>query len=213
MSGFKLTTLVLAASLVTNLPAALAGHGGGGGGGHAGHHGGHGHYGYGHYGHYGYGPGIYLGVGFYPGYGYYGDYPLAIAVPPPVAVVPAPVLVSPPAASQAPPLPLQELDQRELPAPDPGLKQLNDPSPSARVEAVMRLGRSRVQSAVPSLIQLLSRDSSAQVREAAARALGLIGSPQALSALQTAGLADDDPEVRHSAQFAIEVVRNNLRGR
>jgi HEAT repeat protein len=48
------------------------------------------------------------------------------------------------------------------------------------------------------------------VREAAARALGLIGAPTALSALQYAAQADDDRDVRHSASFAADVIRSNL---
>ena len=48
------------------------------------------------------------------------------------------------------------------------------------------------------------------VREAAARALGLIGDTATLPALQRAAQADDDHDVRHSAQFAAEVIRSNL---
>jgi hypothetical protein len=55
------------------------------------------------------------------------------------------------------------------------------------------------------------RDRSSQVRETAARALGLIGSARALTALQNAALADNDREVRHSAQYAAEVIRASLR--
>ena len=40
-----------------------------------------------------------------------------------------------------------------------------------------------------------------------ARALGLIGSSKALPALQRAAQADSDRDVRHSAQFAAEVVQ------
>jgi hypothetical protein len=41
---------------------------------------------------------------------------------------------------------------------------------------------------------------------------GLIAAPQALPALQTAAQADEDREVRHSAQFAAEVIRSGPRG-
>ena len=43
------------------------------------------------------------------------------------------------------------------------------------------------------------------------RALGLIGSPRALNPLIRAAQEDNDRDVRHSAQFAIEVIRTNLR--
>ena len=76
----------------------------------------------------------------------------------------------------------------------------------------MQLGRGRVNAAVPVLIKLL-REDSPQVRDAAARALGLIGSADSLDALQTAALADDSKEVRQSAQFAAEVIRSRFRSR
>jgi HEAT repeat protein len=46
------------------------------------------------------------------------------------------------------------------------------------------------------------------VREAAARALGLIGSSAALPALQQAASTDSDHDVRHSARFAIDVIQS-----
>jgi hypothetical protein len=39
----------------------------------------------------------------------------------------------------------------------------------------------------------------------------LIGSPSALKALQNAAQGDDDRDVRHSAQFAAESIRANMR--
>lgn len=51
-------------------------------------------------------------------------------------------------------------------------------------------------------------ESSAAVREGAARALGLIGSPQALPDLQRATQADSDPSVRHTAQFSIDIIQS-----
>jgi HEAT repeat protein len=49
------------------------------------------------------------------------------------------------------------------------------------------------------------------VREAAARALGLIGSARALPALQHAAQADNDRDVRNSARFAVDVIQTNGR--
>ena len=56
---------------------------------------------------------------------------------------------------------------------------------------------------------MLAADRSAAVREAAARGLGLIGSSDALPALQRAAQADDNRDVRHSAQFAAEGIRSS----
>jgi HEAT repeat protein len=91
---------------------------------------------------------------------------------------------------------------------DHHLQQLADPDERVRAETVMQLGRLRASSAVDPLAATLAGDRSPSVREAAARALALIGSPKALPALQQAALADGDRDVRHSAQFAIEVVQS-----
>jgi HEAT repeat protein len=40
--------------------------------------------------------------------------------------------------------------------------------------------------------------------------LGLIASPRSLPALIQAAQADNDRDVRHSAQFAVEIIRANL---
>jgi hypothetical protein len=93
------------------------------------------------------------------------------------------------------------------------VQQLNDPQENVRINAVMQLGRNRVVSAVSPLSQLLANDRSVAVRESAARALGLIAAPESLNALQRAAQADDDREVRHSAQFAAEIIRGNLQQR
>ena len=42
--------------------------------------------------------------------------------------------------------------------------------------------------------------------------LTMIGSQRSLNALIYAAQADNDRDVRHSAQFAVEVIRTNLRG-
>ncbi|HEX5270930.1 MAG TPA: HEAT repeat domain-containing protein, partial [Gemmataceae bacterium] len=63
--------------------------------------------------------------------------------------------------------------------------------------------------AVDALTTTLAGDGSAEVREAAARALGLIGSPRALAALQRAAQGDADRDVRNSARFAADVIQTN----
>jgi HEAT repeat protein len=69
----------------------------------------------------------------------------------------------------------------------------------------------KATSAVDALADMLAKDTSPIARDGAARALGLIASPASLKALIFAAQADEDPEVRRSAQFAVEVIRSNLR--
>jgi HEAT repeat protein len=90
------------------------------------------------------------------------------------------------------------------------LRQLSSADEQARAGAMVQLGRMKAQQAAEPIGQALAGDRSPVAREAAARALGLIGSPASLPALQRAAQADDDREVRHSAQFAAEVIRANL---
>jgi HEAT repeat protein len=103
------------------------------------------------------------------------------------------------AASAAP-----ELNQLDV---DNSLRLLADRNEKVREDAVLSLGRARVARAIDPLAATLAGDSSAAVREAAARALGLIGSPSALPALRHAAQVDADRDVRRSAQFAIDVVQ------
>src|SRR4051794_16566808 len=114
-------------------------------------------------------------------------------------VAPAPPVIPEPALDDLPPgtLPVPQsspkLPPRVLPPPQPGeeepgdreqlLKQLHDSTEGVRMNAAMQLGRGRVRAAVSALIKLLREDSSPQVRDAAARALGLIGTATALDAL------------------------------
>jgi hypothetical protein len=136
--------------------------------------------------------------------------------PPPTLPAPTPISAAP-ALQVNQPAPLAPVVARSA-APDerPGdvdrlFQLLNDPGEGARISAAMQLGRGKVQQAIGPLTQMLNNDASPRVRDAAARALGLIASPSSLNALQTAAQADDDKEVRHSAQFAAEVIRSNLR--
>ncbi len=91
------------------------------------------------------------------------------------------------------------------------LQQLRSADEQARADAAVRLGRLRAEQAIGPIVKALNSDSSPKVREAAARGLGLIGSSRSLSALQYAAQADDDREVRHSASFAAETIRGNLK--
>jgi HEAT repeat protein len=122
-------------------------------------------------------------------------------------VDPIPVVKAVPAAPQLVPV------VSEVPAKvDNLLSQLSNPNEAVRRDAALDLGRMKAQRAVDPLMNMLSKDSSSVVRDAAARALGLIAAPRSLQALIYAAQADNDREVRHSAQFAVEVIRTNLRG-
>jgi hypothetical protein len=156
--------------------------------------------------------------------------------PAPVYVQPAPVYVQPvpapapapapapqpPTSSQTPAPPAQAVTPAVTPpvaraqAPDDrqteinhNLEHLRNPDEQARVDAVTRLGRLKAQRALDPLAATLAGDSSAKVREAAAKALGVMGSPKALPALQRAAKNDADRDVRHTAEFAIELVEAN----
>ncbi|MBY0525760.1 MAG: HEAT repeat domain-containing protein [Gemmataceae bacterium] len=74
------------------------------------------------------------------------------------------------------------------------------------------MGRLRASRAVDPLVALVAEDTSPDVRAAAAQALALIGSgskraTSALPALRGAAEKDLDPKVRHTAQFAAEIIQ------
>jgi hypothetical protein len=167
--------------------------------------------------------GIGIGLPLYfpwgPCCGYYPYRPVYVAPAPvyvaaPVYVQTATVVQPLPAApthyqTSAPPPAVaqtgaQDLSVREA---DRHLQLLRDPNEQTRADSAIQLGRLRETRAVDPLAATLAGDRSPLVREAAARALALIGSRGALTALQQAALADNDRDVRHSAQFAIEVIQ------
>lgn len=160
---------------------------------------------------------------YYRSYPYYYPPPAVYVQPAPIVYQPAPVVVqSPPVVQPAPvyaapqpqpqPQPtIYQTSQASGPAIDGLLGNLRHNDENVRRDSVMELGRSKAPQAVQPLTATLAGDQSPVVREAAARALALIGSPQALTALQYAAQADTDRDVRHSAQFAVEVIRANSR--
>jgi HEAT repeats len=174
-------------------------------------------------------PGYYGYYRPWGGYYYYPSYPVYVAPPPvyvapPVVVQPAPVYqpVYPVPATAAPVTPAPRVAGPAAPAIAPVAAQttsassgeaqrllqlLADPDDRVRADSVLQLGRMRAAQAVDPLAATLAGDRSPTVREAAARALGLIGSPRALAALQRAAQADPDRDVRHSSQFAIDVIQ------
>jgi HEAT repeat protein len=91
------------------------------------------------------------------------------------------------------------------------LQRLRSGDENARRDAAMELGRAKASQAIDALTTMLASDQSPAVRDAAARALGLIASPRSLTPLIHAAQADNDRDVRHSAQFAVEIIRTNLK--
>ena len=163
----------------------------------------------------------------YPDYYVYRPYPVYVA-PAPVIVQPAPVVAAPAAqvasASTAPPPPpvargaapesTQALTSVSYGNPaevERYVQLLADPNESVRLDAVMQLGKLKADRAIDPVAATLSGDRSPAVRDAAARALGLIGSPRGLTALKYAAQADGDRDVRHSAQFAVEIIQSGMK--
>lgn len=172
---------------------------------------------------------------YYRPYPYWGPYYRPYYYPPPAVVVPAPVVYQPaPIVVQQPTVVQQPVVQQPAQVSQPTPVYSSPPAPSVyqatsgpnvdgllanlrntddnvRRDSVMQLGQLRATTAVQPLTATLAGDQSPVVREAAARALALIGSAQALTALQHAAQADPDRDVRHSAQFAVDIIRNNPR--
>jgi hypothetical protein len=146
--------------------------------------------------------------------------PAPVAVPQPV-IVPQPVVVPPSPVVKHVPVSVVDKQVTNVAATaqtvnwkQPGqgeelLQLLNDPDERIRSEAVIQLGRLKLDRAVDPLAATLAGDKSPLVRDAAARALGLIGASRALTALIYAAQADPDHDVRRSAQFAVEIIKLN----
>lgn len=172
--------------------------------------------------------GIGIGFGFpyyyRPYYPYYYGYPYPYVVPAPVVYQSPPVVVQPGTVVGTTPSPSYSSPTFTAPEPtalapaNPNaqknlefhLSRLSNPDEALRRESVMELGRAKSDRAADPLAATLAGDKSASVREAAARALGLIAAPRTLPALIQAAQADADRDVRHSAQFAVEIIRTNL---
>jgi len=175
----------------------------------------------------GWGFGVSVGVPVYPRPCYRPYYrpvgvgvfvaPRPVILPPPV-YVPAPVVIEQP-VYQAAPLPRAvhspRVDEAEMQQADVEhyLKLARNGAESARISAIIELGKMKAVTALDFLTATLARDGSPAVREAAARALGLIAAEASLEALQKAALADENPDVRRSASFSAEIIRGQLRRR
>lgn len=180
------------------------------------------------------GPGYYRP--YYPVYPYpyavYRPYYPVYVAPPTVVVQPAPVIqpvpVATPVYSAPAPTPAYSAPAstpvetppalapagQSIPAANQQadityhLRMLTNADERARAESVLHLGKVKATQAVDQLAATLAGDRSPTVREAAARSLGLLGSSQALPALQRAAQVDSDRDVRRSAQFAMEVIQS-----
>jgi hypothetical protein len=154
---------------------------------------------------------------YYRPYPYYYAPPAVIVEPAPVIYRQAPVIVqqpvetAQPAPIATPAQPASYQSARPGGNADAFLANLRSTDEAVRRDSVMELGRMKAIQAVQPLTATLAGDQSPVVREAAARALGLIASPNALVALQHAAQADSDRDVRHSAQFAVEIIKSNSR--
>jgi HEAT repeats len=145
------------------------------------------------------GPIYYRPYDYYdPYYGYYYPYPAYSAPPLLAQPVSTYVPVVPPAAPA---------DANSQQAISNYLAALRSPDELVRLNSVTQLGRMRVPDAIDPLAATLAGDLSPRVREAAARAIGLIGTTQAAPALQRAAQMDCDSSVRQSAQFALDAVQ------
>ena len=139
--------------------------------------------------------------------------PVVYVGPPPLIYAQAPVyLVPAPAVVPAVPVPAPPSVVRAARpmVESANLSSLNDPIAKTRADACIGLGRAKDTRALVSLARCLKEDDNPQVRDAAARALGLIGSPASLDTLQRAASNDADRDVRRSASFAAEVIRANM---
>lgn len=149
--------------------------------------------------------------------------PRVIVQPAPVIVQPAPAVTSapvyqsnntlPPPPAIQPAVALREPTHLDTGIIGRNLEMLKSPDVSVRCDAVMELGRTKSDQAVAPLSATLAGDSNPEVRDAAARALGLIAAPSALPALRYAAQSDSDRDVRRSSQFAVEIIQTNLRNR
>jgi HEAT repeat protein len=104
--------------------------------------------------------------------------------------------------------PPRRLDDSSLGSEEGFRRALADPEERVRLEAVTQLGRMKSVRMVDPLAATLAGDPSPAVREAAARALALIGSPSAMPALIRAAQVDQSHDVRRTAQFAIEIIQS-----
>src|SRR4029077_13487238 len=106
-----------------------------------------------------------------------------------------------------PPLRQVNRDDRRVMV-DGYLAALTNPTEQVRLDSVGQLGRMKAVRAVDPLAATLAGDQSPAVREAAARALGIIGAKSALPALNRAAQLDSNHDVRLTAKYAMEIIQS-----
>jgi HEAT repeats len=116
-----------------------------------------------------------------------------------------------PAWNAAVPVPPAVVPQPPAAGVDQALQLINSPRDRDRIDGALALGRARVEKGIEPLRKMLADDPNPRVREAAARALGLVATPECAKALEKAARADDDGEVRRTARLAAQVIRANTR--
>ena len=145
--------------------------------------------------------GVYVGGPYYRPYygGYYYYYrpvvPLYVAPPPPVVVQPGPIISTTPIPPGSSPyiqpapetVPLPRVLETRGDEIDRLVGQLSNPDDKVRADVAMQLGRMKARRAEDALERVLVADRSPDVRDAAARALGLLGMQASVPALQRAG--------------------------
>jgi hypothetical protein len=131
--------------------------------------------------------------------------------PPPASKPPAPPAVQPapaPAAVAPPPL-LEQVEEEDMRSEkeqvEAALAQLTSADPQQRIDGAEELGAFPTKEAEAALVQALTSDSEADVRNAAAQSLGDLENPAdtTLAAL-LAALEDQNEEVRASALSTLE---------
>jgi hypothetical protein len=133
------------------------------------------------------------------------------ATPPPKTTPPTPAQMQAMAqsAQQPPPHPLIEIEEEdertEKEQVDAALAQLGSADPEQRVEGAEQLGAYPTKEAEQGLVQALSSDAEASVRDAAAQSLGYVEKPSdaTITALFSA-LEDTNEDVRSSALSTLE---------
>ena len=90
------------------------------------------------------------------------------------------------------------------------VKKTSSRYPAWRLDAVVALGLSGADSAIPRLEEMLRADPDASARLAAAWSLILLGTPRAKGAVQNASRSDSDPRVRRTCVGFLNVKSLNL---
>lgn len=98
--------------------------------------------------------------------------------------------------------------QRDIRIVEPLIAAATDPDQDVRLRVMESLGNIRGEDVLEPLLRALAGDSAAEVRAAAAQALGRVGDVRAVETL-IAALADEAPEVRTGAAASLGDLTDN----